>query len=430
MYRLSPSLHMRQVCLCALDTLMRTFRKRKIAFIFYPYAPHSARLDTMPFAAHILERLITAGWDIDIFLWDRSGFSQNEAKPPEGVQLKYANTPMHWARPHAAQLTFRFARCIGYSCVFSVGQKGSYVGGIVSAVSRCPHILLNDEFPSPWEAPIWAYLDRWSANRAELIIVPSDERENKLRELLGLVNSTPFVTVRNTAKVNERLPAIDWHDRLGIPPGRKIFINAGFLHDWSQVPEIMTSVSCWAEDVVLLLHSSNREESLRYRERLSHLENPGRVFWSHEPLTEDMLHSLIMHCHGSFGLYRNDGPNTELAGTSSGKIMRSIACGTPVIASAFKSFEFVTREGVGVQVNHPAEISSAIIELVKNKKAYRDRCYAFAKREKSLRDEAWAKIVECIKTTSRAQLDLSCASDANGAPRGRPTLVERRKASI
>jgi hypothetical protein len=30
------------------------------------------------------------------------------------------------------------------------------------------------------------------------------------------------------------------------------------------------------------------------------------------------------HCDGSFGLYRNDYSNTELIGTSSGKVMRSI----------------------------------------------------------------------------------------------------------
>jgi hypothetical protein len=393
---------------------MSTSKNRKIAFVFYPYAPESIRVDMMPFATHILERLIASGWCIDIFLWHRSAYSYNKTTAPDSVYLRYVNKPIHWSRVHAAQLAFRFSRCIGYSCVFSVGQRGSYVAGIISAVSRCPHILLNDEYPNPSERPHWARLERWSANRAAMIIIPSEERETQLREILGLSESQPFVTMRNTAKINESLPLVDWHGRLGIPHEKKIFINAGLIHDWTQVPEIMTSVSCWPEDAVLLLHSSNRENSLRYRKQLSHLENPGRVFWSHEPLTEDMLHSLIKHCDGSFGLYRNDSINTELTGTSSGKIMRSIVCGTPVIASAFKSLEFVAREGVGIQVKHPSEISSAISILVNNQENYRTRCLSFSVREKSLRDEAWARIVELVKRSSRQPLYLSSAP---GAPR-------------
>jgi hypothetical protein len=230
----------------------------------------------------------------------------------------------------------------------------------------------------------------------------------KLRELFGLAKSKPFVTLRNTAKVNEPLASVDWHGRFGIPHGRRIFISAGYLGDTTQVPELMTSVTYWPQDAVLLLHSNNNGLSLQYRKQLSHLENPERIFWNHQPLREDLLHSLIRHCDGSFGLYRNDDINTELIGTSSGKIMRSIVCGTPVIASAFKSLNFITQKDVGVQVNHPSEVSSAIVNIIKRKDVYRSQCLSFSMRENSLRDEAWARIVECIKGSSK-RLNL-CSS--------------------
>ena len=90
-----------------------------------------------------------------------------------------------------------------------------------------------------------------------------------------------------------------------------------------------------------------------YRQQLSHLDVPGRVFWTSAPLSDKLLNSLVAHCNGSFALYRNMGPNILLTGTSSGKLMRSVMCGSPVIASSFDSLRFVSQEGIGVQVCHP-----------------------------------------------------------------------------
>ena len=86
------------------------------------------------------------------------------------------------------------------------------------------------------------------------------------------------------------------------------------------MPEILASVSYWPEDAILLLHSRSQDEAVRYRRQVSHLENPERVFWSLEPLSEDLLNSLVSYCDGCFALYRGH-PNNELMGTSSGKLM-------------------------------------------------------------------------------------------------------------
>jgi hypothetical protein len=207
----------------------------------------------------------------------------------------------------------------------------------------------------------WLALERWGARRADVIVVPSDDRHTTLREELRLNAAKPFVTIRNTPELTLPLVHMDWHRLMGIPYGKSIFIHAGTIGDWAQVPEILASVSYWPDDAVLLLHNSRtRDELVRYRKWVSHLDNPERVFWSSDRLLEDKLNSLISACTGSFALYRNDGPNTEQVGTSSGKLMRSIVCGTPVITSPFESLKFVTREGLGIQVTHPAEMPAAI----------------------------------------------------------------------
>ena len=45
---------------------------RRIAFVYWPGPPpNSARLETMPFAINLIERLTAAGWEVDVFLWER-----------------------------------------------------------------------------------------------------------------------------------------------------------------------------------------------------------------------------------------------------------------------------------------------------------------------------------------------------------------------
>jgi hypothetical protein len=299
-----------------------------------------------------------------------------------------------------------------YKYVFSVGLIGSYIGGLVSAVSRCPFVLLNDEFPSMYEPPNmyghsgWLPLERWAASRADAIIVPSDDRHTALREELRLNTDTPFITIRNTPEIKLPLEHFNWHKRMGIPFGKKIFIHAGSLADWAQVPEILASVSYWPADAVALLHNSRgREELVRYRQQLSHLDNPEKVFWSSDLLPENMVNSLIRHCTGSFALYRNCGPNFDQIGTSSGKLMRSIVCGTPVITSKFSSLNFVSTEGLGRQVTHPSEIPAAVEDLMRNIETYRKQCELFASSETILRAEAWKRIVQCIESSPKRRRD-------------------------
>jgi len=262
--------------------------------------------------------------------------------------------------------------------------------------------MLNDEFPSQVGQSIWTYLEKWSAHRANVIIVPSDDRKDRLIYEFDLEREKPFVTIHNTPEVDQPLAELDWHSRFGIPQSKRIFLHAGLLHDWAQIPEIMTSVRHWPKDLVLLLHSKSGDGAVSYRREFSHLQDPERIFWSFEPLSEGMLHSLISSVSGCFALYRNWDINTELIGASSGKLMRSIVCGTPVITSSFKSLEFVTRAGIGIQVNHPFEIPPAVHDLDNNAERYRKQCLLFSAEEKLRQDKAWDELVAHVRKTSKA----------------------------
>jgi hypothetical protein len=183
---------------------------------------------------------------------------------------------------------------------------------------------------------------------------------------------------------------------LGIPSGKRLFLNAGTLGDWFQTPEILASTAYWPSDAVLLLHSRSPEQEGSYRQQISHLHVPGRVFWTSGPLSDKLLNSLVGYCNGSFALYRNVGPNFLLIGASSGKLMRSVMCGSPVIASSFDSLRFVSQEGIGVQVCHPSEIPAAVQKLTEKEQEYRERCFSFATQEAVREQQSWEALVTAL----------------------------------
>src|SRR5205085_2075180 len=103
------------------------------------------------------------------------------------------------------------------------------------------------------------------------------------------------------------------------------------------------TLSRWPAKAVLLIHTRGGLDVVNYRRSLDHLRDYGRVFWSFEPVTPAELNDLIVRAFCTLALYRNLGPNIEKLGMSSGKIMRSIVCGTPVITSRFDSLLFIER---------------------------------------------------------------------------------------
>jgi glycosyltransferase involved in cell wall biosynthesis len=123
---------------------------------------------------------------------------------------------------------------------------------------------------------------------------------------------------------------------------------------------------------------------------------------------------LVAHCNGSFALYRNTGPNISLTGTSSGKLMRSVMCGSPVIASHFDSLRFVSQEGIGVQVCHPSEIPAAIQELIRNEQTYREKCLSFATQEVLREQQSWEALVAAL--SDRIDLGKRSAQPTELAP--------------
>lgn len=359
----------------------------------------------MPFALNTVIFLEKMGWKVDLFLWEAKNhnyddiFSNNVEiiyqKPLEVRKLRYLGPSLFW---------MQFRLYSGHhDYVFGLGQIGAYIASLIAKSSHCPWVYMNDEFASCWDGESihrgWSSHEIKAAKSAAIIVVPDKKRIPELKNELGLLNKK-YVALPNIPYPQYPVKAIDWQSQLGLPENAIPFLHAGSVADWAQVPELLSSVPCWPENTVLIIHSRYGQGLKDYRYSLSHLDLPGRVYWSMSSLDEASLNSLVHFCAASFALYRNTGPNIDLAGFSSGKLMRSIAYERPVIASRLSSFNFIEDFKLGVLVNHPVEIPIAIKEIIANTTVFSRNCSDFC-RDKVSFEKSWADFFVNLTATSQ-----------------------------
>jgi glycosyltransferase involved in cell wall biosynthesis len=367
---------------------------RRIAFVHYPHSINSARLETMPFALNSVLSLANAGWEVDLFLGERRNPNYKDILP-DSVRVRHLldihinRGPVNFFRRlNFLANTFWRSR---YHCVLGVGQMGAYIASLISRSSHCPFIYLNDEYPSQWVKSLWGNLEKNAMERVSMVVVPGEERFEPLCHELGIDPATPHASLPNIPVIDRSPSKVDWHKEMGIPENSRVFLHAGSMADWALVPEIIASLPAWPEEAVLVLHGRHQEESERFRKQFSPTALSGKIFWSTNPLKEADLHSLISSADGTFGLYRNLGPNIEHMGFSSGKIMRSIACGTPVIASDYASLTFIKDHNLGILVDHPSKIPGAVRNIMENLPRFRENCARYYQTEVSF-EPSWSQM--------------------------------------
>lgn len=375
-------------------------KKKRIAFIHYPRSV-DAKLGTMPFAIYIVKALDIAGWDIDLFLWEddlsvySNYFSDNVnitrlkscdnhrlIKGDKFYWINYINDPF---------IRLEVKKLPDYEIVFGLGQLGIYIASLVARSCKSHYFYINDEFPSSYITSsfksYWNRKERLAASKASLIIVPDEQRlVPLLKELKIDKSNVNFAVIPNAIELTGDIKNINWHERLNLPANAVPFLHAGSVSDWAQVPEILSSLNYWSSDAVLILNSRVPVPE-SYKQQLSHLMIENKVFWNENPLHEDELNSLVSYCHGSFALYRDLGDNIKYIGWSSGKLLRSIVCGRPVIASNFPSLSFVEKYKIGRLIKNPSEIPEAVDDLIRNSEEYGNNCKKYADTE--IKFEIW-----------------------------------------
>ena len=350
----------------------------RIAYIHARLGLNDAPLRFMPFGLSAVQSLTQAGHHVELFLAE----SPNTAYYTHAAKVHFLSARWLWERPGKVNywlLNSYFewwhrSRRSRYDVIISSGQAGCAISARLARRLGVPLVCFNDEFPNVYHVPIWRRAEQIALAQADLVVVPDECRFEPLCQQTQGLESKAWVALPNAPLQSEleKLPDIDWNQRLQLPLESRLFLQAGGLYDFNQIAESMVSVAEWPEQARLLI---NGKETIHNPfSAYDHLWIPQKMLFSNQLLNDPEFHSLLKFSAGSFGLYRNLA-DLHLVGKSSGKIMRSLACGRPVIASRLPSLQFIETLGIGQLVSHPREIPQAIQNILEDHSAYTQRCY-------------------------------------------------------
>jgi glycosyltransferase involved in cell wall biosynthesis len=377
----------------------------RIAFINCRTYTGGSGLITIPFAFNTVLKL-QHEWQIDLLLGELPNTEYN-CQLSANVNLRFIHKALtRRSYLKEADLLRSCLTRINYSAVFGMGQIGVYIAYILAKLNRCPLIVFNDEFPSCFGRSRWTEKEAKALRNADIICVPDINRVKTLcREVPGIASKT-FIEILNTPiRDGTALPKLNWHQRLGLKPGTIPVICAGGMGDHNQIPELLYSVHSWPDKYVLILRGNNPVFAGEYRDTLRHLDIPNRTIWYLDPLSTADFESLFQYCRASVALYRWQGDNMIEMGKASGKILRSISLGVPVIATNFPSLSFVASSRTGVLINHPSEISSAIQRIDASHSDFSSRCIEFGQSVLSY-ENCWAQLKMSIERVSGLALGV------------------------
>lgn len=357
--------------------------RKKIAFIFAFPIRTTPILITMPFGLNVIQLLDRKGYQIDVYLSEyRSDvyaevFSDNVRVhfldhnylfPKEGKWSYYALTGYF-----RYLCLFRLRNT--YSHIFASGMAGITLGGMLKRANRkSSFVYMNDEFPDQGKRDIWVNSEIHFAQKADFVSTPDEFRFPPLCSQIPGLDQKPHYPLPNTPllEARARTEEIDWHTYFEIPSGKKLFLMAGGLSDSLLIADLMQSVALWPEEAVLIIKGKHNVRG--FRETVEHMNIPGRIIWSEESFSPEKLHSLIASCSASICLYDGSNDNLSTVGKSSGKLMRSILFGRPVITSRQESFQFTEDLGIGVMADGQEEIAEAVSYILSHESEMQENC--------------------------------------------------------
>jgi hypothetical protein len=146
-----------------------------------------------------------------------------------------------------------------------------------------------------------------------------------------------------------------------------------------QLRETLTTARLWSDDFVLVMNSHSLGMLRQYKQSVKHLHDERRIVWLQESLTEEEFNSLVAASFCHVCLYSSENQNEYWAGKSSGKAMRSLLFGVPILCSNYPSFSFVREHGLGIGIDHPLDIPAALDRLKDGYDGYAARCREYAR---------------------------------------------------
>ena len=344
----------------------------------------------MPFALSTIKKLTLEGHIIDLYLCERSNNDYKEIFN-DNVQIYFLDKAWVWKWGKGIGLyyllnglTIRLTFFKSYSSIWGVGLVGSSLAGRIASLKGVDYYYLSDEFPDINYLKIWVNAEKRYARKAKRWIVPDESRlETTMQQIPGISMSNAVVLPNAPFMERSAQPTeINWNSRLNIPVGSLIVLYAGGIDRENNIELILSVFPLTSSEYYLVMVGKSR----------GYATNPlfrhQRIIWIESPLSDEELLSLHQSSLCIIAFYSSM-MWLEFVGKSSGKIMRAIMAGCPVISTNFSSLDFIRDYGFGILIDQAHELINALNEIKLNRPQYQQNLQA--KRHEVSFESYWDK---------------------------------------
>ncbi|AEF99616.1 family 2 glycosyl transferase [Methylomonas methanica] len=296
-----------------------------------------------------------------------------------------------------------------YDLIIGVDRQGLIEAGFLNRMTSTPFVYFSFEimFESETSAR-YKFSERQAAKYAKQWFVQDELRATHLQKENGL-NPAKKTIVPLASSGSAETSTNRLRDRLGVSPEKKVAIAMGSISNWSMAYEIISSVTNWPDDWVLVVHD-------RYGRTEIELERLGydvgeifseKIYLSNQStiLVDDMA-EILAGVSAGLAFYRPDyccpytGKNLEYLGLASGKISTFLRYGIPVIMNEIGSYSDLAKEfGFGLVAEEAADIAHLLPLFIDSSWSNNaNRYYKVYLDFENYKHLVWGKLLDVKKT--------------------------------
>lgn len=353
--------------------------------IFVPWA-HLHRTPCVLSSAILLAR---HGYQVDVFQLLRSSRFPVPALPSDHIRVHVIDSTerrRHGVGRIADRIPFvpRLRHLLNVSRQLPSESYTAFVGvddGMIEAsvaglLRRTPVVFHDTELvvtrpAHTFRHRVQSLVLRYAIRRAAFAISLDEMRAEWLAQLSGLSRSRIAIVPNAPLGQASARKSNFLRRRLGISDDKKIILHAGAIARWGRCLPIAQAARRWPDDWVLVLHGFVTDEGMEIMDSLRELAKDPRIMLSLDPVPCDQVDEIYRSGDIGLALYEDRGPNFTDQTGSSGKLINSLKCGLPVIASDFPSLRrVVLGYHCGLTVSHEAEIADAVSRILVDYETY------------------------------------------------------------
>lgn len=294
-----------------------------------------------------------------------------------------------------------------YDLIIGVDRQGLIEAGVLHKITGTPYIFISFEIMFASEtSPRCKCLEQQASADLALWIVQDEERgeqlehENHLRAvnrmLLPLASAGPGVLGLKRLR-----------DGLNISAEKKVAILMGSVSDWAMTRELVSSVTNWPDDWVLIVHERYGQTSRSLGNVLAEIAPlvGKKVFLSNAATDSvDDMGSILAGVSAGLAFYKPVfigpylGKNLIHLGLASGKISTCLRYGVPVITNEIGLYAEEARKfRFGRVVDVPEQIAETLCQFDHVTSGNNAKDYFEHKLDFNLyADALWAKIEDVM----------------------------------